>query len=192
MGNYTDNLRIGGTRLRNVPLRGAWNRRCPISTPLTMFRRALSARALIGLLSCRNRAGNRPKSGLGFKIMRAFRLFALPARCRARRHRDRGCQSRDRRCSADRQLPRRLHAGHRRHQIRPAAALLRHGRWLARSTYPVGVGRAGKAWFGSRYIDRKRIKPASSPPAECHRDRPTLPNMIAGGSRAAIRWASRR
>jgi lipoprotein-anchoring transpeptidase ErfK/SrfK len=37
-------------------------------------------------------------------------------------------------------------------------------------TYPVGVGRAGKAWFGSRYIDGKRIKPAWAPP-ECHRGR---------------------
>ena len=24
--------------------------------------------------------------------------------------------------------------------------------------YPVGVGRAGKAWFGTRYIDGKRIR----------------------------------
>ncbi len=49
-------------------------------------------------------------------------------------------------------------------------------------TYPVGVGRAGKAWFGSRYIDGKRIKPAWAPPAEVKRDNPRLPNVIAGGS----------
>ena len=30
--------------------------------------------------------------------------------------------------------------------------------------YPVGVGRAGKSWFGTRYIDGKRIKPAWAPP----------------------------
>ena len=49
-------------------------------------------------------------------------------------------------------------------------------------TYPVGVARAGKAWFGSRYIDSKRIKPAWAPPAEVKRDNPRLPNVIAGGS----------
>ena len=50
--------------------------------------------------------------------------------------------------------------------------------------YPVGVGRAGKAWFGTRYIDSKRLNPAWSPPAEVKRDRPSLPNVIAGGSPA--------
>jgi lipoprotein-anchoring transpeptidase ErfK/SrfK len=48
--------------------------------------------------------------------------------------------------------------------------------------YPVGVGRAGKSWFGTRYIDGKRLKPAWSPPAEVKRDRPSLPNVIPGGS----------
>ena len=48
--------------------------------------------------------------------------------------------------------------------------------------YPVGVGRAGKAWFGTRYIDGKRLKPAWSPPAEVKRDKPSLPNVIPGGS----------
>ncbi|MET0278242.1 MAG: L,D-transpeptidase [Pseudorhodoplanes sp.] len=49
-------------------------------------------------------------------------------------------------------------------------------------SYPVGVGRAGKAWFGTRYIDSKRLKPAWAPPAEVKRDNPRLPNVIAGGS----------
>jgi lipoprotein-anchoring transpeptidase ErfK/SrfK len=49
-------------------------------------------------------------------------------------------------------------------------------------TYPVGVGRAGKAWFGTRYIDGKRIRPAWAPPAEVKRDNPRLPNVIEGGS----------
>lgn len=49
-------------------------------------------------------------------------------------------------------------------------------------TYPVGVGRVGKAWFGSRYIDGKRIRPAWAPPAEVKRDNPRLPNVIEGGS----------
>ena len=48
--------------------------------------------------------------------------------------------------------------------------------------YPVGVGRVGKAWFGSRYIDGKRIRPAWAPPAEVKRDNPRLPNVIEGGS----------
>jgi lipoprotein-anchoring transpeptidase ErfK/SrfK len=50
--------------------------------------------------------------------------------------------------------------------------------------YPVGVGRAGKSWFGTRYIDSKRLKPAWSPPAEVKRDNPRLPNVIPGGSPA--------
>ena len=48
--------------------------------------------------------------------------------------------------------------------------------------YSVGVGRAGKSWFGTRYIDGKRIRPAWAPPAEVKRDNPRLPNVIAGGS----------
>ncbi|MFZ5691411.1 MAG: L,D-transpeptidase [Pseudomonadota bacterium] len=47
--------------------------------------------------------------------------------------------------------------------------------------YPVGVGRAGKAWFGTRYIDGKRIKPAWAPPREVKRDNPRLPDVIPGG-----------
>jgi lipoprotein-anchoring transpeptidase ErfK/SrfK len=48
--------------------------------------------------------------------------------------------------------------------------------------YPVGVGRAGKQWMGSAYIDGKYLKPAWSPPAEVKRDKPRLPDVIAGGS----------
>ena len=47
--------------------------------------------------------------------------------------------------------------------------------------YTVGVGRAGKSWFGTRYIDGKRIRPAWSPPREVKRDNPRLPNVIPGG-----------
>ncbi len=50
--------------------------------------------------------------------------------------------------------------------------------------YPVGVGKAGKSWFGTRYIDGKRMRPAWSPPAEVKRDKPSLPNVIPGGSPA--------
>lgn len=48
--------------------------------------------------------------------------------------------------------------------------------------YPVGVGRAGKAWAGTTRIDGKYIRPAWSPPAEIKRDRPSLPDLIPGGS----------
>lgn len=48
--------------------------------------------------------------------------------------------------------------------------------------YPVGVGKAGKAWAGSTHIDGKYIKPAWSPPAEVKRDVPSLPDVIPGGS----------
>jgi lipoprotein-anchoring transpeptidase ErfK/SrfK len=48
--------------------------------------------------------------------------------------------------------------------------------------YPVGVGRAGKGWYGERYIDGKRRSPAWSPPPEVRRDKPSLPDVIPGGS----------
>jgi lipoprotein-anchoring transpeptidase ErfK/SrfK len=48
--------------------------------------------------------------------------------------------------------------------------------------YPVGVGKAGKAWAGQTHIDGKYIKPAWSPPAEVKRDKPSLPDVIPGGS----------
>jgi lipoprotein-anchoring transpeptidase ErfK/SrfK len=44
-----------------------------------------------------------------------------------------------------------------------------HGRALR---YPVGVGRAGKQWFGTTSIATKALRPAWSPPAEIRRDRP--------------------
>jgi lipoprotein-anchoring transpeptidase ErfK/SrfK len=48
--------------------------------------------------------------------------------------------------------------------------------------YPVGVGKAGKAWTGTARIDGKYLHPAWSPPAEVRRDNPSLPNVIPGGS----------
>ncbi len=48
--------------------------------------------------------------------------------------------------------------------------------------YPVGVGRAGKQWAGTSYIDGKYRYPAWSPPAEVRRDKPSLPDVIPGGS----------
>ena len=48
--------------------------------------------------------------------------------------------------------------------------------------YPVGVGRAGKAWAGQAIIAGKYLKPGWSPPAEIRRDKPSLPAVIPGGS----------
>jgi len=48
--------------------------------------------------------------------------------------------------------------------------------------YPVGVGRAGKQWTGTAYINSKQLRPAWSPPAEVKRDKPSLPNVIPGVS----------
>ena len=48
--------------------------------------------------------------------------------------------------------------------------------------YPVGVGKAGKAWSGRVQIEGKYIRPAWSPPADVKRDKPQLPNLIQGGS----------
>ena len=48
--------------------------------------------------------------------------------------------------------------------------------------YPVGVGRAGKAWAGNAVIAGKYLKPGWSPPAEIRRDKPSLPDVIPGGT----------
>ncbi|HLL26405.1 MAG TPA: L,D-transpeptidase [Xanthobacteraceae bacterium] len=48
--------------------------------------------------------------------------------------------------------------------------------------YPVGVGRAGKQWSGTSFIDGMRLKPAWSPPDEVRRDKPSLPAVIPGGA----------
>lgn len=48
--------------------------------------------------------------------------------------------------------------------------------------YRVAVGKPGKQWFGTRVIDGKHLQPAWSPPAEVKRDKPSLPDVIAGGA----------
>jgi lipoprotein-anchoring transpeptidase ErfK/SrfK len=48
--------------------------------------------------------------------------------------------------------------------------------------YPVGVGKSGKQWAGTTKIDGKYLHPAWSPPAEVKRDKPTMPDVIPGGS----------
>lgn len=48
--------------------------------------------------------------------------------------------------------------------------------------YPVGVGKAGKQWAGTTRIDGKYRNPAWSPPAAVKHDKPSIPNVIPGGS----------
>src|SRR5262245_21913755 len=48
--------------------------------------------------------------------------------------------------------------------------------------YPVGVGKAGKAWTGNTMISGKYIRPDWSPPADVKRDKPKIPDLIPGGS----------
>jgi lipoprotein-anchoring transpeptidase ErfK/SrfK len=48
--------------------------------------------------------------------------------------------------------------------------------------YPVGVGMRSKQWTGTTRIDGKHIRPAWSPPADVKRDKPSLPDVIPGGS----------
>jgi len=47
--------------------------------------------------------------------------------------------------------------------------------------FPVGVGRAGKAWTGRAQVEGKYVRPAWSPPEEIRREHPELPEVIAGG-----------
>src|SRR5258708_32470179 len=48
--------------------------------------------------------------------------------------------------------------------------------------YPVGVGRAGRQWAGTTQIDGKYRNPAWPPPSEVKRDKPSIPDVIPGGS----------
>jgi lipoprotein-anchoring transpeptidase ErfK/SrfK len=48
--------------------------------------------------------------------------------------------------------------------------------------YPVGVGKYGKQWAGTTQISGKYRYPAWSPPADVKRDKPSLPDVIPGGS----------
>jgi lipoprotein-anchoring transpeptidase ErfK/SrfK len=48
-------------------------------------------------------------------------------------------------------------------------------------TYPVGVGKAGKAWSGTAYIRGKYIRPAWAPPKALKREKPNTPDYIPGG-----------
>jgi lipoprotein-anchoring transpeptidase ErfK/SrfK len=48
--------------------------------------------------------------------------------------------------------------------------------------YRVAVGKPGKQWFGAAWIKGKYVQPAWSPPEDVRRDKPSLPDVIPGGS----------
>ena len=49
-------------------------------------------------------------------------------------------------------------------------------------SYPIAIGRGGKAWTGWARVEGKHVQPAWSPPAEVKRDNPRLPSVIPGGA----------
>jgi lipoprotein-anchoring transpeptidase ErfK/SrfK len=48
--------------------------------------------------------------------------------------------------------------------------------------YPVGVGKAGMAWHGHAYVEKKLVRPSWGPPIDIWRANPNLPAVIPGGS----------
>ncbi|MGL4440747.1 MAG: L,D-transpeptidase [Bosea sp. (in: a-proteobacteria)] len=48
--------------------------------------------------------------------------------------------------------------------------------------YRVAVGKAGKQWLGLKHVEELQVKPAWSPPRSVKRDKPWLPDLIAGGA----------
>jgi len=49
-------------------------------------------------------------------------------------------------------------------------------------SYPIAVGKAGKAWSGWARINGKYVQPDWAPPAMVKQANPRLPNLIRGGS----------
>ena len=49
-------------------------------------------------------------------------------------------------------------------------------------SYPIAVGKAGKAWSGWARITGKYVQPDWAPPAMVKQANPRLPNLIRGGS----------
>lgn len=49
-------------------------------------------------------------------------------------------------------------------------------------SYPIAVGKAGKAWSGWARVNGKYVAPAWAPPAVVKHDNPNMPDLIPGGS----------
>jgi len=56
--------------------------------------------------------------------------------------------------------------------------------WGRALRYTVGVGRLGRQWAGTSFIEGKYIRPNWSPPPAVRHDRPNLPDVIPSGSPA--------
>jgi lipoprotein-anchoring transpeptidase ErfK/SrfK len=48
--------------------------------------------------------------------------------------------------------------------------------------YPVGVGRPGRQWSGTTFINGKTLRPAWVPPDVVRRDKPNLPSVVTAGA----------
>jgi len=48
--------------------------------------------------------------------------------------------------------------------------------------YPIGVGRAGRQWSGTTFINGKDLRPAWAPPPVVRRDKPNLPSVVPAGA----------
>jgi lipoprotein-anchoring transpeptidase ErfK/SrfK len=48
--------------------------------------------------------------------------------------------------------------------------------------YPVGVGKAGRQWSGTTFINNKMLRPHWVPPAVVRRDKPNLPAVVPAGA----------
>jgi lipoprotein-anchoring transpeptidase ErfK/SrfK len=57
--------------------------------------------------------------------------------------------------------------------------VIRRGKALS---YPVGVGRDGRQWAGTAFINGKHLRPAWKPPDAIKRERPNVVDFIPSGS----------
>ncbi len=49
-------------------------------------------------------------------------------------------------------------------------------------SWPIAIGKSGKAWLGWSRVNGKYVQPAWSPPAEVKHDNPRMPDLIPGGA----------
>ena len=49
-------------------------------------------------------------------------------------------------------------------------------------SYPIAIGKSGRAWSGWAHVNGKYVQPAWSPPAVVKHDNPRMPALIPGGA----------